>query len=128
MSTVTVLYKRANDIRFDIKDKNGKEISLVVKGANAKIRNEDGTVIPSSALPYGEMAYGITPNVDAEVWAEVEKVYGSMSIFKLGIIKATTPKTEKTAKEEIVEVEKTDDPIEQTSEDVEKPKRRTKKK
>lgn len=128
MNTVTVLYKRANDIRFDLTDKNGKEISLVVKGANAKIRNEDGTVIPSSALPFGEMAYGITTGVDAEVWAEVEKQYGSMSIFKLGIIRATTPKNEKAAKEEIAEVEKTDDPIEQSSEDVAKPKKRRTKK
>ena len=63
MSTVTVLLRRANDIRFDVKDKNGKECSLIIKGANAKIKDINGLVIPSSPIPFGDTAYGITPNV-----------------------------------------------------------------
>lgn len=117
--TVTVLYKRAQDIRFDVKDKNGVEHSLIIKGANAQIRNADGSVIKSAALPFGADAYGITPNVDAELWAEVEKLYGSMNIFKMGVIRATEPAGEKEAKEEIRKVEKTDDPIEPSVADVE---------
>ena len=117
--TVTVLYKRAQDIKFDIMDKNGAKHSLIVKGANAQIRNADGSVIQSAALPFGADAYGITPNVDAELWAEVEKLYGSMSIFKMGIIRATEPAGEKEAREEISKIEKTDDPIEPSVEDVE---------
>jgi hypothetical protein len=35
------------------------------------------------------------------LWAQVEKTYGSMSIFKKGYIKATTPKNEKDAKAEL---------------------------
>lgn len=129
MSTVTVLLRRANDIRFDVKDKNGKECSLIIKGANAKIKDINGLVIPSSPIPFGDTAYGITPNVDADLWAEVVKLYGNSPLFEKGVIKATTPKQEKEAKEEIAEVEKTDDPIVVTEgEDVDKPKRGRKKK
>lgn len=130
MSTVTVLLRRANDIRFDVKDKNGKECSLIIKGANAKIKDINGLVIPSSPIPFGDTAYGITPNVDADLWAEVVKLYGNSPLFERGVIIATTPKQEKAAKEEIAEVEKTDDPIVVAEgEDVDKPKktRRTKK-
>ena len=129
MSTVTVLLRRANDIRFDVKDKNGKECSLVIKGANAKIKDINGLIIPSSPIPFGDTAYGITPNVDADLWAEVVKLYGNSPLFEKGVIKATTPKQEKEAREEIAEVEKTDDPIVVTEgEDVDKPKRGRKKK
>jgi hypothetical protein len=129
MSTVTVLLRRANDIRFDVKDKNGKECSLIIKGANAKIKDINGIVIPSSPIPFGDTAYGITPNVDADLWAEVVKLYGKSPLFERGVIIATTPKQEKVAREEIAEVEKTDDPIVVTEgEDVDKPKRGRKKK
>ena len=130
MSTVTVLLRRANDIRFDVKDKNGKECSLIIKGANAKIKDINGLVIPSSHIPFGDTAYGITPNVDADLWAEVVKLYGTSPLFKRGVIIATQPKQEKEARKEIAEVEKTDDPIVVTEgEDVDKPKksRKTKK-
>ena len=123
MNTVTVLYKRAHDIRFDVTDNKGVAHSLVIKGANAQIKKPDGSVIQSAALPFGAEAYGITTGVDAELWAEVEKQYGSMNIFKLGIIRATTPKNEKAAKEEIKEVEKTDDPVQPTEDVEKKPKR-----
>ena len=129
MSTVTVLLRRANDIRFDVKDKNGKECSLDNKGANAKIKDVNGLVIPSSPIPFGDTAYGITPNVDADLWAEVVKLYGTSPLFERGVIVATTPKAEKEAKEEISEVEKTDDPIiVAEGEDVDKPKRGRRKK
>ena len=111
-NTVTVFYKRAQDIRFDVKDKSGNEHAVIIKGANALIRNPDGTVMKSAAIPFGKDAYGITPNVDAELWAEVEKQYGGMSIFKLGVIRASAPKDEEAVKKEIRKVEKTDDPIE----------------
>ena len=130
MSTVTVLLRRANDIRFEVKDKNGKECSLVIKGANAKIKDINGLVIPSSHIPFGDTAYGITTNVDADLWAEVVKLYGTSPLFERGVIIATQPKQEKEARKEIAEVEKTDDPIVVTEgEDVDKPKksRKTKK-
>lgn len=129
MSTVTVLLRRANDIRFDVKDKNGKECSLIIKGANAQIKDVNGIVIPASHIPFGDTAYGITANVDADLWAEVVKLYGTSPLFERGVIIATTPKAEKEAREKIAEVEKTDDPIEvEEGEDVDKPKRGRKKK
>ena len=124
MSTVTVLLRRANDIRFDVKDKNGKECSLIIKGANAQIKDINGIVIPASHIPFGDTAYGITPNVDADLWAEVVKLYGNSPLFERGVIIATTPKGEAEAKEKIAGVEKPDDPIVvEDGEDVAEPKR-----
>ena len=48
--------------------------------------------------------------VDADLWAAVEKTYGSMSLFTKGFIKATTPKTEEAAKEEISTKENGEEP------------------
>ena len=129
MSTVTVFLRRANGIRFDVKDKNGNDVTLVINGANSQIKGADGIVIPVAPIPFGDTAYGITKDVDADLWAEVLKLYGNSPLFERGVIIATTPKQEKEAKEEIAEVEKTDDPIVVTEgEDVDKPKRGRKKK
>lgn len=100
MSTVTVLFNSVRDIVFDVVDKKGNPIKLKINGTGSLVKKPDGTVIPPMALPVAG-AYGITPNVDAEVWAEVEKLYGSMSIFQKGYIKASTPKTDKAVKEEV---------------------------
>ena len=99
-NTVTVLLNSVRDIVFDVADTNGKIHYVRINGSGSLIRNADGTVKPSAPLP-GVGAYGITLNVDAELWAAIEKEYGSMSIFKKGYIKATTPKNEKAAKEEL---------------------------
>lgn len=99
-STVTVLLNSVRDIVFDVTDNSGKTHYVKINGSGSLIRNPQGLVIPSSHLP-GAGAYGVTHNVDADLWAEVEKVYGSMSIFQKGYIKATTPKTEKDAKAEL---------------------------
>lgn len=100
MSKVTVLFNSVRDIVFDVVDKKGNPIKLKINGTGSLVKKPDGTVIPSMALPVAG-AYGITPKVDAEVWAEVEKLYGSMSIFQKGYIKASTPKTDKAVKEEV---------------------------
>ena len=99
-NTVTVLLNSVRDIVFDVADANGKIHYVRINGSGSLIRNADGTVMPSAPLP-GVGAYGITLNVDADLWAAIEKEYGSMSIFKKGYIKATTPKNEKAAKEEL---------------------------
>lgn len=99
-NTVTVLLNSVRDIVFDVADTNGKIHYVRINGSGSLIRNADGTVMTSAPLP-GVGAYGITLNVDAELWAAIEKEYGSMSIFKKGYIKATTPKNEKAAKEEL---------------------------
>jgi hypothetical protein len=99
-STVTVLLNSVRDIAFDVTDNSGKIHIVKINGSGSKIRDEQGVVIPSSHLP-GAGSYGVTHNVDADLWAEVEKTYGSMNLFKKGYIKATTPKTEQGAKEEL---------------------------
>lgn len=99
-NTVTVLLNSVHDITFDVVDNSGKTHYVKIKGSGSLIRNADGTVRPSTPLP-GVGAYGITTGVDADLWAAVEKTYGSMSLFTKGFIKATTPKNEEAAKEEI---------------------------
>lgn len=98
-NTVTVLLNSVRDIVFDVTDSSGKIHKVKINGSGSLIR-QNGVVIPSSHLP-GAGSYGVTHNVDAELWAEVKKVYGSMSLFKKGFIKATTPKNEKDAKAEL---------------------------
>lgn len=91
--TVTVLLNSVRDIVFDVVDNSGKTHYVKILGSGSKIRDNRGVVVPSSHLP-GAGSYGVTHNVNAELWAEVERTYGSMSLFKKGFIKATTPKTE----------------------------------
>ena len=108
-NTVTVLLNSVRDIVFDVADNSGKIHYVKINGSGSLIRNDDGTVKKSAPLP-GVGAYGVTFNVDADLWAEVEKTYGSMSIFKKGYIKATTPKTEKAAREELATKENGEEP------------------
>lgn len=110
-NTVTVFYNSVRGIDFDIFDKNGNKVVVKINGTNSLVKNPvDGSIIPSAVLPLAG-AYGITTNVDAEAWAEVEKVYGEMPIFKKGFIKASTPKTEKAAKETVGNKANGDEPI-----------------
>lgn len=108
-NTVTVFYNSVRDIVFDIYDKNGAKKLIHINGSGSLVRKPDGSVIPSVALPVAG-AYGITV-VDAESWAEVEKAYGSMSIFQKGYIKASTPKTEKAVKEEVSSKKNGEEPV-----------------
>ena len=98
-NTVTVLLNSVRDIAFDVTDNSGKIHIVKINGSGSLIR-QNGAVIPSSHLP-GAGSYGVTHNVDADLWALVKKTYGTMSIFKKGYIKATTPKNEKDAKAEL---------------------------
>lgn len=107
-NTVTVLLNSVRDITFDVVDNSGKIHYVKINGSGSLIRNTDGTVRPSAPLP-GVGAYGMTV-VDADLWAAVEKTYGSMSLFTKGFIKATTPKTEEAAKEEISTKENGEEP------------------
>ena len=96
---VTVLLNSVRDIVFDVTDNSGKIHKVKINGSGSLIR-QNGAVIPSSHLP-GAGSYGVTHNVDADLWEQVEKTYGSMSIFKKGYIKATAPKSETDAKAEL---------------------------
>lgn len=122
-NTVTVLLNSVRDIVFDVKDNAGKVHYVRINGTGSLIRNADGTVKKSAPLP-GVGAYGITPNVDADLWAAVEKEYGSMSIFKKGFIKATTPKNEQKAAEELSEKENGEEPVTPAPDDEATPKKK----
>ena len=110
--TVTVLLNSVRDIVFDVTDTNGKTHKIKINGSGSLIRNADGSVMKSAALP-SVGAYGITTGVDADLWAAVEKEYGSMAIFEKGYIKATTPKNEADAKAELSEKANGEEPQEQ---------------
>lgn len=95
-NTVTVLLNSVRDITFDVVDNSGKTHYVKINGSGSLIRKPDGTVLPSAPLP--EIgAYGITTGVDADLWAQVEKTYGSMSLFTKGFIKAAVNKKEQEA-------------------------------
>ena len=121
-NTVTVLLNSVRDIVFDVADNSGKVHYVKINGSGSLIRRPDGSVLPSASLP-DIGAFGITSNVDAELWVAVEKKYGSMSLFKKGFIKATTPKDEDAAKAELSEKSNGEEPI-APQEDVETPKKR----
>ena len=98
-NTVTVLLNSVRDITFDVVDNSGKTHYVKINGSGSLIRKPDGTVLPSAPLP--EIgAYGITTGVDADLWAQVEKTYGSMSLFTKGFIKAAANQTAQEAAEE----------------------------
>lgn len=109
-NTVTVLLNSVRDIVFDVADNSGKIHYVKINGSGSLIRKPDGSVMRGEALP-GIGAYGITPNVDAELWAAVVKQYGSMSLFKKGFIKATTPKDVDEAKAELSEKANGEEPV-----------------
>ena len=99
-STVTVFFNSVRDIAFDVTTKDGKTVRQIIKGTGSLIKDLNGQIIKGSALPVAG-AYGITANVDAEIWAEIEKQYGKMSIFTKGFIKASKPGKEEDAKAEV---------------------------
>lgn len=111
-NTVTVLLNSVRDITFDVVDNSGKTHYVKIKGSGSLIRKPDGTVLPSAHLPEVG-AYGITTGVDADLWAQVEKTYGSMSLFKKGFIKAAAnKKAEEEAGEELSTKENGEEPEE----------------
>ena len=88
VSTVTVFFNSVRDVAFDVTTKDGRAIRQVIKGTGSRVKDANGQLIKGAALPVAG-AYGITANVDAEVWAEIKKQYGSMTIFTKGYIKAS---------------------------------------
>jgi hypothetical protein len=103
------LLNSVRDITFDVVDNSGKIHYVKVNGSGSLIRNTDGTVRASAPLP-GVGAYGMTV-VDADLWAAVEKTYGSMSLFTKGFIKAAVnQQAQESAEEELSEKENGEEP------------------
>lgn len=81
---VTVFYNGVRDIDFDIVDRAGVTHIVHINGSGAGLKGPNAQPLPLAG------AFGITPNVDADEWAEVVKLYGQMPIFKNGLIKAAS--------------------------------------
>lgn len=80
-TTVTVMYRNPTGLRFRIKDKIGEVHSVTINGYGESLRGlEKGILVPG---------WGLTHNVDAELWAAVEEQYAKVHpAFTRGFIKA----------------------------------------
>ena len=106
MATTTVFYNSPRPIEFDVEDKNGVVHTVVINGSGVGLQGANAVPLPAVG------AYGMTPNVDADLWAAIEKQYGESPIFKNGLIRAgATEKAKAAAKEEVSSKENGQEPI-----------------
>lgn len=80
--TVTVCSNFPRDITFEVKDRAGRTVEILIKGNSGHLRGKAAGV-----LPFG--AYGITMNVPKEAWEQIVSVYKDDARFKQGLIFAT---------------------------------------
>lgn len=85
LSTVTVAYNNPRSIIFEVIDNSGVEHHVKINGNAVELVGKDKGILPLAG------AYGLTPNVDAEIWEAIKNKYGKMPCFKNGLIFATTP-------------------------------------
>lgn len=91
--TVVVCSNFPRDVIYIVKDNNGHDVKIRIKGNSANLRGKG-----SGILPIG--AYGITANVPAEAWEQIKQRYRDDVRIKQGLIFASTPnKARKEAKE-----------------------------
>lgn len=96
MAKTTVFYNGVRDIVFEVADKAGKVHFVRINGSGAGLQGPDARPLP------GVGAYGITPDVDADVWEQIVAQYGEMAIFKDGFIRAGASDKDKAAAKEVV--------------------------
>lgn len=80
--TVTVCSNFPRDITFEVKDRAGRTVEILVKGNSGHLRGKAAGVLPLGA-------YGITMNVPKEAWEQIVSVYKDDARFKNGLIFAT---------------------------------------
>ena len=120
MATTTVFYNGVRPIEFEVTDAKGNLRVLTINGSGFGLQGANAMPLPMAG------AYGITKNVDADLWAAVEKKYGDMAIFKEGFIRAgASEKAKDAAKETVSAKDNGQAPISQ-SEDVSKKTRKKK--
>lgn len=85
MNTVTVAYNHPRSIIFDVVDKTGVKHEVLINGNATHLKGLDTGVLPTGGQ------YGLTFGVDAELWEAIKAKFGSMLIFKNGLIFATAP-------------------------------------
>jgi hypothetical protein len=80
--TVTVCSNFPRDITFEVKDRAGRTVEILIKGNSGHLRGKAAGVLPLGA-------YGITMNVPKEAWEQISSIYKEDARIKKGLIFAT---------------------------------------
>ena len=80
--TVTVCSNFPRDITFEVKDRAGRTVEILIKGNSGHLRGKAAGVLPLGA-------YGITMNVPKEAWEQIANIYKEDARIKKGLIFAT---------------------------------------
>ena len=81
--TVTVCANIPRDCIFEVFDNRGKVQKIRIKGNSANLRGKAAGVLPVGA-------FGITANVPADAWKQIQRNFADDPRFKNGLIFATT--------------------------------------
>ena len=79
-ATVTVGLNHPVGLKFRVLDKYGVEQVVEIAGNATGLRGLEKGILPAAG------AYGLTPNVPAELWEAVKAKYRHMAIFRNGLI------------------------------------------
>lgn len=80
--TVTVCSNFPRDIVYEVKDRAGRTVEILIKGNSGHLRGKAAGVLPLGA-------YGITMNVPKEAWEQISSIYKEDARIKNGLIFAT---------------------------------------
>ena len=80
--TVTVCSNFPRDIVYEVKDRAGRTVEILIKGNSGHLRGKAAGVLPLGA-------YGITMNVPKEAWEQIASIYKEDARIKKGLIFAT---------------------------------------
>ena len=80
--TVTVCSNFPRDIVYEVKDRAGRTVEILIKGNSGHLRGKAAGVLPLGA-------YGITMNVPKEAWEQISSIYKEDARIKRGLIFAT---------------------------------------
>lgn len=79
-ATVTVGLNHPVGLKFRVLDKYGVEQVVEIAGNATGLRGLEKGILPAAG------AYGLTPNIPAELWEAVKAKYQHMAIFRNGLI------------------------------------------
>lgn len=81
--TVTVCANLPRDTVFEVVDRSGNVQEILIKGNAGKLRGKVAGILPVGA-------FGITLNVPAEAWKQIQQNFKDDNRFKSGLIFSTT--------------------------------------
>lgn len=85
--TVTVCSNFPRDIVYEVKDRAGRTVEILIKGNSGHLRGKAAGVLPLGA-------YGITMNVPKEAWEQISSIYKEDARIKKGLILPQKPVTQ----------------------------------